>query len=153
RYLTEVLRRTGHFEEAVEYARCEVDATRSDLRGARGALESEWQLAHVLRSAGREDEALASLQQATLLYRDNALAAASLLQMQVWALLQSPRADAAIEAEPIARQGLAVCGSAFSDSDWLAWMRHYTAALLGQALSAQGRFDEAEPLILDAFER
>jgi tetratricopeptide (TPR) repeat protein len=52
-------------------------------------------------------------------------------------------------AEPVLRECLAIREKAMPES----WLRWNTASLLGEALAKAGRFEEAEPLLLAAYEK
>jgi tetratricopeptide (TPR) repeat protein len=105
-----------------------------------------WAIA--LEEAGQRDRALD-------LYRDLVVAArqhlppndprlASALGALGWKLLQAGRPA---DAEPILRECLA-----FDERDPDAWGAHVTRAQLGRALAGQGKYAEAEPLLLAGYE-
>ena len=52
------------------------------------------------------------------------------------------------EAEPLLRQCLAICQNVALDD----WGRYYTMSLLGGSLLDQGRYAEAEPLVVGGHE-
>ena len=55
-------------------------------------------------------------------------------------------------AEELLRECLALREKAHPDGSPQAWLRRNTASMLGEALTQQGRFAEAEPLLLGAHE-
>jgi hypothetical protein len=53
------------------------------------------------------------------------------------------------EAESVLRECLSMAGPKAQDG----WLRCHATSLLGEAIAAQGRHAEAEPLLVDGFER
>jgi tetratricopeptide (TPR) repeat protein/tRNA A-37 threonylcarbamoyl transferase component Bud32 len=75
---------------------------------------------------------------------DSPLLAGDLAQLGRNLLVQSRHA----EAEPPARESLAICESVLADD----WKRYDAMTLLGGSLMGQGRYAEAEPLIVRGYE-
>lgn len=150
--LVEALRRCGRLAEAEHAARRQIqlDLARSGSIDMLG-IDSQWQLAHVLLTAGCAEEALLCLRRAAELAESDPLALTSFLQMQVQVLLHENVDDEA-EVERIAREALEICERELPAGHPRYWLRHYATWLLGAALSVQGRYAEAEPLLLAGYE-
>jgi serine/threonine protein kinase/tetratricopeptide (TPR) repeat protein len=112
-------------------------------------------LADCLDALGRVDEAIAHRREALAMQRrllpPESPALASSLAQLARALVSTDTVQAAAEAEPILRECLAIRQQALPDGHPQQWLRFSTMSLLGGALAGQGKFAEAEPLLLDGY--
>jgi tetratricopeptide (TPR) repeat protein len=112
-------------------------------------------LADCLDDLGRGDEAIARRREALAVQRrlvppDSPPLAWPLAQLG-FALVKAGTPSAAVEAEPILRECLAIRQNALPDGHAQQWLRFTTMSLLGGALAGQAKFTEAEPLLLDGY--
>jgi eukaryotic-like serine/threonine-protein kinase len=154
-FYVEALRRCGRFAEAEQAARELLSLTRSmteeDLSSSRPL--GEWTIMRILLVQGRRAEALETLRKGVDLIAVRGPARAENLGWYALALLDSADrtlADVAL-AEAAARESLAIHREI---DDGLqsrrVWRRLFAQTLLGEAIAAQGRFAEAEPLLTAA---
>ena len=132
----------GRFDEAIPVLRKAIELNPKDM-------VAHDDLALALDGAGRHADAEPLLRDrldrrrrvekpdSPLLAADLALLGRNLLDQAKWS-----------EAEGVLRECLAVREKAIPDS----WQRFNAASLLGGALSGQGRYAEAEPLVLAGYE-
>jgi eukaryotic-like serine/threonine-protein kinase len=156
-FYAEALRRCGRLAEAEQAARELLALTRSmteeDLSNSRPL--GEWTMMRILLVQGRRAEALEMLRKGVDLTAVRGLARAANLGWYALALLDSPDrtpADVAL-AEAATRESLAIHREI---DDGLqsrrVWHRLFAQSLLGEAIAAQDRFAEAEPLLTTAAE-
>lgn len=153
-FLAEALRRCGQLNEAEECARDAVDQLATH-RGwpERDRVNAHWFLARTLDDAGRADEAIESLRDFVedVRVRGQAETRIRSLQMLAWILLKCDDASAP-EVEILMRECLQVCESELTPNHPFSWLRDEATSLLGEALTAQGRFLEAEQTLRDALD-
>ncbi len=111
--------------------------------------------ASVLSDLGRFDEEIPLRREAHAMAKrlglpDSPELASSLVWL-AFALLDSGAAEAATEAEAAARRSLEIRRTLYPDGHPEAALRFNSMSLLGGALAAQGRFAEAEPLLVDGY--
>jgi eukaryotic-like serine/threonine-protein kinase len=149
--LANAYRLAGRLSDAIAL----MEPTPNLMEAALGAdhpytLESRSKLAQVYESFGRWLEAEALLRD-VLLHRkksvksDSPLVAADLSQLAANLLYQRRW----LEAEPLVREASAIWEKATPD----AWDRYHAMSLLGESLLGQGRYAEAERLVVDGYEK
>lgn len=145
--------RLGKFEEALETCTESQEIMRA-LYGTESARYFEYRrsVASALRKLNRNDEAIVIYREILAglirLGRDQELPGAN-TQIMLARLILKTGGDAR-EAEQLARDALAIDESILADSHQ---MRTHARIELGDALVAQKRFAEAEPILLEAHER
>jgi hypothetical protein len=63
------------------------------------------------------------------------------------------RLGGAVEADPLLRECLSIRERALPDGHAQVWCRHNAMSLLGGALTGRGKFSEAEPLLIEGYEK
>ena len=146
----------GRFEEALTRVRTGIAIHRRILPGDHPmigtALIGE---ANVLTALGRTEEAIPLRREAHAMairlgQADSPEIASSYARL-AFALLQSGAAEAATEAEAAARRSLEIRRKLYPDGHPDAPLRFNAMSLLGGALAAQGKFAEAESLLVDGY--
>jgi tetratricopeptide (TPR) repeat protein len=157
--LAEALRRRGRLPEAERYAREAVQTARAHPEWSMNEprINGELFLAQVLFDAGRPDEAVASLRECVELVREqypgHLLAQMCSLHILSWALLKRDGPRWAVEVERLMRESLTMYEELPPpEHAAYAWARANALRQLGAALTLQGRFSEAEPELLAAYE-
>jgi serine/threonine protein kinase/tetratricopeptide (TPR) repeat protein len=146
--LAEALRRCGFSEDAERLALENLRVVRGHPESAGLRVDSEWRLARILVDAGRHDEAMASLRDMPA--GDDPFLAIARSQMLAHVLLLLPSEEAPMLAEALMRTCAAQCEDALPVEHRMHWACHNAAGLLGEVLAAQGRFLEAEPMLLES---
>jgi serine/threonine protein kinase len=153
--LANALRRCGRLEDAERCAREVVQLYEGHPEWERqhDYVWASWCLARTLDDAGRTSEAIESLRAfvAQARARPQPLVAMPGLQMLAWMLLKHSGANA-VEAEELLRECQSIAQEALPDGHPSVWIRYQGASLLGEALVAQSRFAEAEPILLAAYD-
>jgi serine/threonine protein kinase/tetratricopeptide (TPR) repeat protein len=155
-HLANVLRAQGKLPEAESLARQAVAIYREhpDDWARSESPHADVVLYHILLARGRPQEAADALH--------DRLAAArrqpgeggqiDLLDALVGcALLRIGTPDALAEAEALLHECVSIRERAYPDGHGKAWLRFSAMSMLGEALSRQGKFDAAEPLLLGGY--
>ncbi len=112
-------------------------------------------LSCALDMLGRGDEArrfrAEALAMGRRLFPEDSPGLAATLARGGQSLLKVGTPEAAAEAEPILRECLRIRAKVFPAGHEQRWMTNQTMSLLGQALAAQGRYADAEPLLLEGY--
>ena len=117
--------------------------------------QCEWYLTHILVDAGKAAQAVASIREAVAMSGPEISTPDSrvcLRNIHAWALLKLSDHAAAVQAEAVTLEALAMCDQDIPQRRVRQWLRYNTMAILGGALTGQGRFADAEPLVLAAYD-
>ena len=154
--LAEALRRDGRLDEAERYAKEAVQMLRTHSQwGPKESLNGEWYLASILLDSGKGAEAIESLRAFDVVaqerFPDHPIVRVCSLGMLPLALLKHAAPGDVTEAERHLNACMAICEETVPQGRVPAWMYWNTMSMLGEVRAAQGRFTDAEPLVLDAY--
>jgi len=156
----EALRRLGRLSEAEADARKAVRLIEAKphwrmLTGP-ARVDAFAFLAHILLNEGKTADAIAEMRRYLQFvrdhYADNALENVCARQILAWVLLEEAEPAAAVEAEALLREGAAIWIRANGDNANASWLSGNNESMLGQALTIQSRFTEAESLVRTGYE-